>query len=233
MSVANLLLYRSYVYSDYQDYIKNLLQYTLDHIDGDDLKVCMETGEESEKYKESLLFMDDVMNHMDDIHYFYAVCPLNTNETGNVLVVLSAERYYDRYIDTEGNLYLGWISDDEYDAETAAQLFEIMESDRIVYFEEATEWGTDYTGAIPIRDSRGDAVAVLAIDIDISFLSGMIREYALVNTAIVLIAGAIFITIFLLWSQKNITTPIRELEASVVGFADHSHGQRSVEALSF
>lgn len=43
--------------------------------------------------------------------------------------VLSAERYHDRYVDTEGNLYLGWISDDEYDSETAAKLFEIMDGD--------------------------------------------------------------------------------------------------------
>ncbi|MBQ7678652.1 MAG: GGDEF domain-containing protein [Butyrivibrio sp.] len=233
LNLANVVLYRNYVYGDYQGYISDLLLYMIDHIDGDDLRICIETGEESDKYKESLLFMDDLMEHMEDIHYFYSVLPLNTNDTGCVMSVLSAERYYDRYIDTEGNLYLGWISDDEYDAATAAQLFDIMDSDSIVYFEEETEWGTDYTGALPIRDSQGNAVAVLAIDIDISFISGMIWEYAIVNSLIVLIAGLIFIAIFLLWSKRNITEPILRLEESAVGFVDHSHGQRSVEALNF
>ncbi len=233
LSLANPVLYQNYVFQDYRDYISDLLLYTLDHIDGDDLKVCIETGRESEKYKESLLFMDDLMDHVDDIHYLYSVLPLNTDETGNVMSVLSAERYYDRYVDTEGNLYLGWISDDEFDTETVAKFFDIMKSDEIVYFQETTEWGTDYTGAIPIRDSQGNAVAVLAIDIDISFLSGMIREYAIVNSLIVVVAGIVFISIFLLWSKRNITAPIRSLEESAVGFVDHSHGQRSVEALSF
>ena len=226
LSLANLGLYQNYVYNDYRGYISDLLLYTLDHIDGDDLKVCIETGKESEKYKESLLFMDDLMDHVDDIHYLYAILPLNTDKTGNVMSVLSAERYYDRYVDTEGNLYLGWISDDEFDAETAAKFFDIM-------FQETTEWGTDYTGAVPIRDSEGNAVAVLAIDIDISFLNGMIREYAIVNILIVVVAGIIFTTIFLLWSKRNITTPIKSLEESAVGFVDRSYGQRSVEALSF
>lgn len=233
LSLANLGLYQNYVYNDYRGYISDLLLYTLDHIDGDDLKVCIETGKESEKYKESLRFMDDLMDHMEDIHYFYSVLPLNTDETGNVMSVLSAERYYDRHVDTEGNLYLGWISDDEFDAETASMFFDIMKSDSIVYFQETTEWGTDFTGAVPIRDSEGNAVAVLAIDIDISFLNGMIREYAIVNILIVVVAGIIFTTIFLLWSKRNITTPIRSLEESAVGFVDRSHGQRSVEALSF
>lgn len=233
LSLANPVLYQNYVFQDYRNYISDLLLYTLDHIDGDDLKACIETGKESEKYKESLLFMDNLMDHVDDIHYFYAILPLNTEETGNVMSVLSAERYYDRYVDTEGNLYLGWISDDEFDAETAAKFMDIMNSDDIVYFQETTEWGTDYTGAIPIRDSQGNAVAVLAIDIDISFLSGMIREYAIVNSLIVVVAGIVFISIFLLWSKRNITSPIRSLEESAVGFVDHSHGQRSIEALSF
>ena len=171
MSIANYMMYKSYVYDDYQDYIRDILNYTLNHIDGDDLRVCIDTVTESETYKETQLFMDNYMEHIEDIHYLYAVLPLNTNDTGNVMSVFCAERYYDRYVDTEGNLYLGWISDDEYDAETAQDLIDIMNGDDIVFFEEATEWSTDYTGAVPIKDSLGNPVAVLAVDIDITFLS--------------------------------------------------------------
>lgn len=233
LSVANLKIYRNYVYDDYRGYITDILNYTRDHIDGDDLQRCIETGVESPTYKKTLLFMDDLMEHFSDIHYLYAILPLNTDETGNMMSVLSAERYYDRYVDTEGNLYLGWISDDEFDSETAAQMFEIMKGEGIVFFEEKTEWGTDYTGALPIRDTSGMSVAVLAVDIDISFLRAMIREYAIVNIAIISVAGALFIGLFLLWSRKNITQPIKKLEESAVGFADHSCRQRDIDALSF
>lgn len=233
LSFANLTMYKNYVYVDYRNYIDDILNYTLSEIDGDDLKACIETGEESERYKKTLLFMDHMMDHFDDIHYFYAVLPLNTEETGNVMSVLSAERFQDRYIDTEGNLYLGWISDNEFDAATAAQFFEIMKGKGIVYFEEATEWGIDYTGAVPIRDAKGNSVAVLAVDIDISFINGMVWQYAAVNILVILLAGAVFIAIFLFWSRRNITQPILRLEESAVGFADRSHGQRDVNALTF
>ncbi len=233
LSLANLSIYRRYVYNDYQGYISDILKLSIDHIDGDDLKTCIETGKESPKYKETLLFLDDLIDHFHDIHYLYAVLPLNTEATGNVMSVLSAERYYDRYVDTEGNLYLGWISEEEYDAETAAKLFEILNGDGIVFFEEETEWGTDYTGAMPVRDSSGKSIAVLAVDIDISFISSMIREYAWVNIGIIFAAGTVFIGLFLLWSRRNITKPIKKLEESAVGFADRSHGQRDLNALSF
>lgn len=233
LSVANLTLYRNSVYSDYRSYIKYILDYTISRIDGDDLKKCIDTRQESEKYKETLQFMDNIMDHFGDVHYFYALLPLNTEDKGNMMSVLSAERYHDRYVDTEGNLYLGWVSDDEFDSETASKFFDILNGDGIVFFREETEWGTDYTGAVPIRDSQGKGIAVLAVDIDISFIHDMILRYALVNIFIIFLAGFFFIAFFLLWAKINITSPIRKLEKSAAGFAGHSHGQRDVEALTF
>ena len=46
LSLANPVLYQNYVFHDYRDYISDLLLYTLDHIDGDDLKACIETSKE-------------------------------------------------------------------------------------------------------------------------------------------------------------------------------------------
>lgn len=233
LSITNLMIHRNFIYNDYQNYIKDILNYSLTHIDSDDLKVCIETKEESVKYKETLKFMDNIMDNFHDIHYFYSIVPLNKEKTGNVMSVLSAERYQDRYIDTEGNLYLGWISDDEFDVNTVNTYFQIMESKEVVFFEERTGWGTDYTGAIPIRDSSGNSIAILAVDIDISFINGAILQYSIVNISIITILGVAFIAIFFLWSRKNIIQPIQMLEQRAGVFVDHSGGQRDVEALRF
>ena len=234
LSFANHFLFTNYVYDDYQGYIEDLLGLSVAHIDGDDLKECIATGEESEKYKEALLYMDNLIDHIEDIHYLYAILPLNREETGNVMSVFSAERYYDRYVDTEGNLYLGWISEDEFDLRTVNLFFEVMEGgDEVTYFEEETEWGIDYTGAIPIRDSEGNAVAVLAIDIDMTFLRTQILQHTLVNVLVITLSGLGFILLFLLWSRRNITEPIVALEQSAEKFVDHSQGQRDVNALNF
>ena len=46
------------------------------------------------------------------------------------------------------------------------KLFEIMEQDEVAFFMEETAWGTDYTGALPLRDRAGNTYAVLAVDVD-------------------------------------------------------------------
>ena len=76
--------------------------------------------------------MDSVLEDFD-IHYLYAITPIHKNGEAKMMSVMSAERYHDRYIDTEGNLYLGWISDDEYDEKTVNQFFEYLKKNSFVF----------------------------------------------------------------------------------------------------
>ncbi len=232
LSVLNFYNQRRVLYQRYQSEIDDILKYVDSHIDDEDLKHCIETKEESETYKKTLQFMDEIMEDFD-IHYLYAVTPLNENDTGNMMSVLSAEDYYNRHVDTEGNLYLGWISDDEFDAKTAKMFFDIMKQDDIVYFVETTEWSTDYTGALPLKDADGNGYAVLCVDIDITTLYRELWSQVLRNAAVIVLLGALYTISFLSWTHRNITNPVMLLEAGVVAFAGKSHGQRSVEALHF
>ena len=232
LSVLNYYNQRNAHYQRYRSHITDILRYVENHIDAEDTKRCIETLEESETYKATLLFMDEIMDDFS-IHYLYAIKPLNLNDSGNVMSVFSAEDYYNRYVDPEGNLYLGWISEDEYDAETVQQLFAVMEQDDIVFFVEKTGWSTDYTGALPLRDAAGEAYAILAVDVDITALSSELMSQALRNNAVILLLGFAYTVLFLLWTRRNITRPVRLLEKGVVDYAGHSHGQRSVEALKF
>ena len=232
LSVFNYIFQRKTLYERYQTFITDILHYVDRRIDDEDLKQCIETVQESEKYKETLRFMDQIMNDFS-IHYLYVIKPLNLNETGNVMVVMSAEDDYNRYEDTEGNLYLGWVSDDEYDADTVRQIFQIMEGNEIVFFTEKTEWSTDYTGALPLKDKDGNSYAVLAVDVDVTTLYSELYAQALRNAGVILSLGILFTVSFLLWAKKNVTEPILKLENGVVDYAGRSHGQRSVEALKF
>lgn len=231
LSVLNYYNLKKALYLRYEYQITDILRYVESHIDHADLRRCTETGVESEEYKELLLFMDDIMNDFH-IHYLYAIKPLNRNETGNVMSVLSAEDYYNRYVDPEGNLYLGWISDDEFDAELVGLFFDVMEQDDIIFFLEETEWSTDYTGALALRD-EGEAYALLAVDVDITTLSAELWDNAGKNIAVIFCLGILYTAAFLLWTRKNITAPVQLLEKGVVDFAGRSHGQRNVEALRF
>lgn len=232
LSVLNYFDQRASLYARYQFYITDLLRYMDRRIDDADMIRCIETGEESQTYRQTLRFADEIMN-THKIHYLYIEKPLNLNETENVMCVLSAEDDYNRYLDSEGNLYLGWIADDEYSTESVKRLFEIMEQDEIVFYENKTTWGYDYTGSLPLKDAAGKSYAVLSVDVDITEIYSELLTHLLKNFVLIVCMGLLLTVSFLGWTRHNVTEPIQQLEKSVVDYAARSHGQRNVEAFKF
>ncbi|MBP5283095.1 MAG: GGDEF domain-containing protein, partial [Treponema sp.] len=234
LGVVTYLNYKRTLYQRYEAYISDILRYVDRHIDDDDLANCVKTLKRSEKYDELERFMDGVREDFD-IHYLYILTPQNFGGKWNIMSVISAETYYDRHIDTEGNLYLGWVSDDEYDEPTVRKLYRIMNQHprSIAFFEEKTDWGLDYTGAISLYDSEKNPYAVLALDVDITIISKLIYRHTIENFIYIILLGAVFTFAFLWWSHRAVTSPIRLLEQCVSNFAKKSHGQRDIGELEF
>ena len=232
IGLVSHLNYRRSLYQRYEFYCIDLLNYVDRHIDDEDLKNCIESLERSKKYDELESFMDGIKETFN-IHYLYIIKPLNRNRTGNVMSVVSAESYYDRYIDTEGNLYLGWISNDEFGIDNVKKYFNIMDQRVPVFFEEKTEWGVDYTGALTLLDSENKPYALLCVDVDITALRHLILDNFLQNVVFIVLLGLLFTGLFLFWTRRNIIRPIKMLEQSAVNFAKNSHDQRDISALKF
>ncbi len=232
LGVTSLFAYKQAFYSDYEGYIREILDYTEAHIDHDDMAECARTRVESNKYIETRNFMDTEMEYLD-IHYLYILKPM-PGEPARILSILSAEDYYNRQNLDGENLWLGYISEEgEYDRETVDLFFEVMNGTEVHFFEEETEWGLDYTGAVSLRDSSGEPYGVLCVDVEISNIRKTIIEHALWSGILILGIGVLFTIMFLVWTKNNISSPIKKLEASVVSFANTSHGQRDVDALVF
>ncbi len=232
LGLTSYFSYHKALYDRYEAYITDILHYVDRHIDDDDLAQCVKTLNRSAKFDELEKFMDGVKEDFD-IHYLYIILPVHKNGSRKIMSVISAENYYDRYIDTEGNLYLGWISDDEYEEETVEELFGLMKQKEITFHEEQTEWGLDYTGTLPLYDSNNNPYALLCVDVDVSHISTLVRHRTYDTYAFVVLLGALFMAAFLLWMRLNVTNPIRNLEESVVSFASKSSGKRNVQELNF
>ena len=234
LSILNYVSEKSALYSRYQAYITDLLHFLEKQIDDEDMKLCIETRVESPIYQKTLRFMDEIKNTYN-IHYLYIDIPLNLNETGNVMCVLSAQNDYNRYVDPSKNPYLGWISKDEFEVKTVKKYFEIMQNNKgeVEFFVSKTAWGYDYTGAIPLKDAAGESYAIMGVDVDISEIYSELLSQIIKNSAVIILLGLLFTVAFLVWAKHNVTEPIRLLEKGVVDFAAKSHEQRDVDALKF
>ncbi|SCZ81662.1 GGDEF domain-containing protein [Pseudobutyrivibrio xylanivorans] len=223
----NILTYSNFrkaLYSSYEERITDILVYVHSHIDLDDLSHCVDTLEESEKYKELMTLMDDVVEQFN-IHYLYIITPLNGNETDNMLIVLSATTEYEREYHIDEEIVLGYICHDDYSAEMAQAHLNAMNKDEISFQEERSSWGDDYTGFLPLIDSKGKHFALLCVDIDIAEIHDAIQTYTTANVGLIAALGVLFMVLLQLWLNENIITPLTNLEKSVSLFAEIAHDQ--------
>ena len=60
LSVLTYTTYTTSLYHSYEERMTDIIEYVESHIDMDDLSQCVETGIESEKYRELLAFMGGI-----------------------------------------------------------------------------------------------------------------------------------------------------------------------------
>lgn len=232
VSILNYFSYRRAFFEDYRVYIDEVLALTLNQIDNDDLKKCADTVQESEKFYQLRDHMDYLMDNMD-IHALYVLRPIEDENGKGAFSIIGGEKTYDRINNPQDSLWLGYVSYDGYDDETIDQLFEIMKTDETVYFYEETEWGNDYTGAVTLRDSNGEAYGILAVDIEMSSILSVIMECTLRNVLLVFAVGAVFVIVFTLWADRKIATPIKRLNDSVNDYSQKCDGVRDAKTLEY
>ncbi len=231
--ILSILTYRTYtdsLYHAYEERMNDIVNYVEAHIDNDDLAQCIATGVESEKFKEMAAFMDDIMEDFD-IHFLYIVTPISA-EPPVMMNVFSADTAQGREEDPDG-YYLGLMLYEDYETADMKLYIDAYQKEGITFFKNFSIWGYDYTALKPLKDSNGNTFTALCVDMNVYELENEIKTYTVVNVILIVLLGFIFIVVFLLWMNKNITDPISKLEKSVVSFAEVSHEQMDPDKLDY
>ncbi len=156
LGIINYSSYRKTLYNQYEDYIRNLLRYTAAGIDTDDLEECINTGNESEKFKKLQLFLDDIKNSVN-LDWIYIIVPLNTDPVDNIKNVIAGNSKYEYEINNGvSTVYLNMPTGDSYSPAYAEQYLKAYLNDGISFFEDDTQWGNEFTGLMPLMNSKGD-----------------------------------------------------------------------------
>nr|WP_297770926.1 GGDEF domain-containing protein [uncultured Butyrivibrio sp.] len=227
-------MYSTYTTSIYQSYNRRMLDiinYVDSHIDVEDLSECVESGEESEKFTALMAFMDSIMEDFN-IHYLYIVRPVLEDDRMVMMNVISADTAIGRETDPDG-YYLGFVLEEVYDRETLELYQQHLDMDEISYFKNFSSWGYDYTALKPLINADGEHFAALCVDIEVDDVQRAIKTYTVFNVILIVVLGIMFVTLFILWMNRNITEPLVRLEKSVVSFAERSHEQTNPDLLSY
>ncbi len=223
--------FRAGIIESHTTYINDLLVYISANVDVDDLEECLETGKKSEKFEQLQTFIDQIKD-THRVDYIYIVIPLHLGEHDNMMDIIDALSTEERAMGETGAV-LGELTGDSYPASTVAKYYNaINTTGKISFFEDdAPEWGPLFTGVMPLVDSDGRFFAELCVDISIPELNNQANRQVITIIRLIVGVGIFFTGLFIVWSNRNITNPIKKLEKSVVGFASKSNNKRNVEDL--
>lgn len=164
---AQYFTIRRSLYRQYESRISSILNYAENGIDTDDLAECIRSGEESEKFRETQHFLDTI-KEQTGVHYLYVIIPLNTEPTDNIRNVMAAATKYEYEHEADTLVRLNELTGDAYSSDAAKKYYDAYASGGDSYFENSTEFGSDFTGMRILKDTDGSRVAALCADFDLN-----------------------------------------------------------------
>ena len=210
-------LFSEALYDQFDSKLTGAVTYIENNTDADDLKTCLETGKTSEKYDELQAFLNGMIDDMD-FDYIYIVIPADGVMVNAVSATSAAER-------AAGETDMPILFEtDAYSPEELARYRSYWNADGINFFEETSDFGTYYTACKPLRDSNGETVALICVDLLSrelhSTVNGMVI-YGLLTVAFVFVVFGLLTAYHL---NKRVTAPVRALERSTRLFSSADRG---------
>ena len=224
MGSIGFLTYYNGIVGRYETYLHDILKLAMTEIDGDDLERCVREKSKSEQYERTQDFLNRIKEYYD-IKYIYIVKPMNLDETDNMMDVMAgitraeAEEDYDYY-----SVELGRLTGDYYSPEIVRYYMDAcaIPGEVSFYRNKSEEFGYMYTGMIPILDSAGEPVAVLAADLSMQEITRVWQRYWMIVGAEILILVTFFLFSMYQWLRKRVIAPLKQLEEVSASFVESS-----------
>lgn len=214
------------LHDKYNAKLDNVLVYVRNNTDADDLRTCIETGEKSEKYRQLQQFLNGMVDDLE-LEYLYIVIPSEKVMTNVISATSKAERAAG---EPDSELL---ETTDAYPEKELKRFLSYWDTDRISYFEETSDYGRYYTGCLPLRDSRGNTVALICADLSIDNMYQVTRTFMLTSLAVITMVCGVGFMILYSWLRNTVTEPIRRLEKSTRIYSEHTRRTHDFSSYRF
>ena len=226
LTLQSYLQFSVALYRQCQQRLDNVIQYVEEHLDKDDLRVCINTRRTSEKYGQLQELLNGMVDTFD-LSYLYICIP-----SSNVLLnVVSATSQAERDRGMEDMKLLE--PETGYTSQVMNLYQKAWRSNVNTYFKEESQYGACYTACRSLKAPDGSTFALLCAEVYIDDLQTTVRNYSLVSAAIAVVLVVCFAALMFTWLQRNVTGPVLGLERSARTIAEKSHSIADIRSLRF
>lgn len=218
----------------YMAYMEGILQYAMTEIDADDLEKCISSGEVSDSFNNTQDVFDRIKENYQ-VEFIYIVKPLNTSDYDNMMNIMAGVTEYEKEYESDTIATLGELTGDAYSSKIAGFFMDKMNEngETITFFTNMTGYGYDYTGFVPISNSKGEHIAVLAVDISIQEIRSVLVRYIIIILITMVILACVFMAGIYRWLRERVITPISKIQTSAENFVKSSHGQKDPDKIIY
>ena len=227
VTIASTILIINLAHSRNKRDLVDVINYIDSSVDADDMLECKNTKVKSDKYLETQLFLNKLVDSFLDVKYIYIVDPTSGIMT-NVISATSKEEFEAG----EEDMAIGETTD-AYSDEELARYNSFWDSDDYNYFEETSGYGTFFTACKMLKASNGERVGLICVDLEVSHVHETIFKEVLLVSGGVLASCVVFAVVLLFLLRKVVTGPIEALEHSTNAFSKASHANDNLDNITY
>lgn len=221
----------------YQVYVDSAIKIAASGIDGDDISTCIETLQESESLRELQAALNTV-KEKSEMEFIYMVYFPDGNDPSQMAYVLNAFTEQELREEPETINSLGDpCGEGDFDEVMRTLFYNSLQDNgnktEIRFHINDSEFGYMMTGYVPVLDSAGNGVAVLAMDVAMDQIRENMRSYLMtvaLGTAVLL---TVFLFIFITILNRSVILPIKSIAQSAQNFVQQSYEVEEPSQLSF
>ena len=221
----------------YKVYVDSVIKIAASNIDGNDMRNCIETLQKSEGFERTLLALNTV-KEKSEMEYVYMVYFPNPDDPQQMAYVLNAytEKEYREEPETIHSLG-DPCGEGDFDEVTTSLFYNCLKDNgnktQTRFHINDSEYGYMMTGYLPVMDSNGNGVCVLAMDVSMDLIHENMRSYLITVALGTLGLLVMFLFIFITIMNRSVILPIMNIAESARNFVQQSYEVKDPTQLSF
>ena len=234
MGYVGYVIFRDSMMQEYRNDISEIIYLTRARIDTEDLKRCIETGEESGKFRELREFLNQVRQNysLDNV---VLSTPVKDGERYDIIQVasgLTPEEMAGQNMKIMDIPRLGDSIGQFFPPEFLQEQYDLLQNcHEITYTTSTSDFGRTYTGLLGIYTDDGTPVTMLTAGMSLDFIDSTMKKYLVVVLLIAALTAMTSITMMMFWLRHRILIPLGRIEKAASDFEEKSRSRDDPEAL--
>ena len=210
--------------SSYRMYIESTLNIVDSMVDADDMRICIESGQTSEKYDQLQQQIDNIKQNTM-VEYIYLIVPMDVNDISNVQYVSIAYTEEEYLYESEDVIDIGEPVQEDAFTEDMLQVFHdaMFGVGEISYVSNNAGFGNMLTGTKPVIDSGQNTVCLICVDYSMEEISSTLFDYIIgiiIGTAI---TALITLLVIISGINRTVVRPIQAMAVAAGDFVQQTH----------